>query len=438
MSESPEKYDISDADNGSDKGSKSATKKLPSKKALAVLLGVILVGGGSFVAYKAAMNQANSQQVQVSDHVESLRAEIKAEFAKQQRLNDTLRSAIETNNNLIDSEAKRLKESILKDIESSIDKAIQDNNIHIGETNEKIISEFKSNFIASQKDWVNSSINSKLTPFKSFNDVQVVTNQKIFELIDGLEAKIDSKSIAKVEKDKRTRTRLKEFNTAVKVTDGVYSVQAPFHGESKNWITLWEGERFFSKVGRHKVTGIETDGDGNVKLLIDDKYFIDEKREEYTPSELLAFKKSKKTKSSSKSVNKSKSTSAGPSATQVAATSTQNIGKTKAEKPAPVAMTTPHPKRDPRPDNRSPETASAHVQESSSLSYKNGRVLLPNWATITQEADLKSALVVDMASVDRRPIKVEINKNYDFIGTVTKITPNGTVCSDTRCIGAIE
>lgn len=95
------------------------------------------------------------------------------------------------------------------------------------------------------------------------------------------------------------RKRLKEFNIVPPaLRDGtLFAIDAPKKNGKINNITLKKGERFRSKHGAHTVEGIVKTEDG-YRLLISGGYFIDEKREEFTKSELARMKASSKKKSS--------------------------------------------------------------------------------------------------------------------------------------------
>ncbi|MDF5404700.1 hypothetical protein P3681_26485, partial [Vibrio parahaemolyticus] len=86
-----------------------------------------------------------------------------------------------------------------------------------------------------------------------------------------------------------------------------------------------------------------------------------------------------------------------------------------------------------------PIEAPKMVVPSTGVTYKDGRILLPDYAMITKSQDLNSALVVNLTKTSgERTISVEKGKYYDFIGTVREISADGTICSDTYCIGALR
>ncbi|CCO46801.1 hypothetical protein VIBNISOn1_190020 [Vibrio nigripulchritudo SOn1] len=122
--------------------------------------------------------------------------------------------------------------------------------------------------------------------------------------MDGISQKVKVASFEKPNGMTKTPKRLKEFNIiAPPLKDNtVFVIDAPKKNGKPNIITLTMGEPFYSKYGSHKVTGIEDGPKGTLRLRVTGNFFIDDKREEFTASELAALKKSREHKSKSGTV----------------------------------------------------------------------------------------------------------------------------------------
>lgn len=285
---------------------------------------------------------------------------------------------------------------------------------------------------------VTDIIKPMFEPYRIFNTSQVGYNDRVDSEILKLQKAISNlhtelkdrpKAIAIPE---QSRQRLREFNILGEMADGVFSIQAPDRASGKShYVTLYNGEPFNSKLGRHKVTGIEGSGKDAV-LLIGSNYFIDQKREEYTPTQLAQFKKAKqKRKKVAQQPQAVAVASVEPSSTVEAMTTVEHIGNLPPEivetQTAAVQMIEPSYAQNMEP------TPSSGVQ------YLNGKILLPDWATVTKGPNLETALVVNLAKTEgERTYSIQKGKYYDFIGTVEEISPDGAICSATYCIGALR
>ncbi|WP_193187309.1 hypothetical protein [Vibrio navarrensis] len=347
-------------------------------------------------------------------------------------LNSEFRDILELHKQRLDdlSQKLELRENQLAQLNQKIEMA----NNRVDGTNNRI------NGVAKEV----ATVRSNATPLNLFTQLESKVNQDITGLHDRadflqnefweLKSNLETKATqSKVE----SRKRLAEFKLLKSVVDGVYSVQAPNKNGRSNYITLWEGETFRSKLGPHKVTGIVNVKDG-MKLLVDDSYFIDDVWEDFAEDGRV---KGQLAKSTAAKITRAKvvRTEQKPTATQQTLTSVENIGKTE-----PSSASVADDPYQPRQEVASPITIAgtghrpvAQQQSGSgSVQYKNGRILLNDWRVIDAQVD-KQAVVVNMASLDRRAITLRMENYYEFFGKVNSVTSN-TICSEQYCIGGLE
>lgn len=231
----------------------------------------------------------------------------------------------------------------------------------------------------------------------------------------------------------KPRSRLPEFNLLAEVDTGVYSVQSPTKNNKKHYITLYKGEPFYSKIRNHKVTGILKDGD-KVQLLVDDDYYIDKKRREYTPEQLAQFKKKKVRH---KKPSPTKKTQVDYAATKPTITSSSNIGKNPTtDDYKPTEDITPTVTTNVQPAIQNYEPVKVARKAQTNVRYLNGKILLNDWRVVDSRAN-EQAVVVNVASQDPRPMPLKINKYYPFFGLVQTVS-NNAICSNQYCIGGLE
>lgn len=287
---------------------------------------------------------------------------------------------------------------------------------------------------------INEFVSTALIPYNQFNSSQVQTNERLDNKILGLEAaisnmhtQISSRSNA-IAIPEQTRTRLRGFSVLYEMADGVFAIRAPDRSDGRDhYVTLYQGEPFVSVLGSHKVTDIKGKGKDAV-LLVGSKFFIDDDRVEYTPKELAQIKKKKQQRKSRKTLQQKQDHQIAKSsrhATTASKTTVDHIGKL----PKPVVKT--QTVGVPIVVANTPPQISK--ERSTSVQYLNGRILLPDWAMVVKSPTLDSALVVNLNKTEGEKVRsVEKGQYYDFIGTVKEITADGTVCSDTYCIGSLQ
>lgn len=322
-----------------------------------------------------------------------------------------------------------------------------------------IVQQIENN-IGDQVEMIASQLLSKkLLPYQKFNQSQVETNnsqesrikdheQRIAQLEAQVKVLLQNGVIGKASADKeaaQSSKRLKGFNIVSEIDQGVFAIRAPDRESgAKHYITLNKGESFISVNGRHKVKDINGSGT-DASLLISGNYFIDKDRDEYTKAERQQIIANRKAKKAAQYKATQPPAKQKPKATQMARTTENHIGKpvvevVKLDPVQPIVET-----QTIRPAVAQPRTQAIKLVNGSSsqsapqVQYRDGKILLPDWAMITKAPDLSSALVVNLTKASgERTINIEKGKYYDFIGTVNEIKPNGTVCSDTYCIGALQ
>ena len=287
---------------------------------------------------------------------------------------------------------------------------------------------------------INESIETFLAPYSQFNSTQVVKNEeqdtRLTELnvaISEMHTMISSRKKA-ISIPEQTRTRLHGFSVLHEMADGVFAIQAPDRTDGRaHYVTLYNGEPFVSVLGRHKVTDIKGKGKDAV-LLVGSKFYIDDDRVEYTPQQLAQIRKNKQKRAVKKTTQQQQERQLAKNnrhATTASKTTVDHIGKLPKQvvKPQTAGL----------PIVVANTSSNAPSDRSASVQYLNGRILLPDWAMVVKSPTLDSALVVNLNKTEGEKVRsVEKGQYYDFIGTVKEITADGTVCSDTYCIGSLQ
>ncbi|MGF1827229.1 hypothetical protein [Vibrio splendidus] len=411
---------------------------------IAALVGFGLLGGAYAVKNTSLFQLSSSEDVGVGDRMDSFEKKVNKQI-------ESLRTGLPA---LIAEEVRKVSNEegfgSLSELQKRQISVEVISKINLNEKIDLAIDEKAEGFTVQAANLARDSIERDLPelikevvtpilePYRIFNSSQVRYNESVdarfltFEnQISNLRTEMSSRanSIAIPE---QSRQRLREFNVLGEMADGVFSVQAPDRSTGKShYVTLYNGEPFSSKLGRHKVTGIQGDGEDAV-LLIGTKYYIDKKRDEYTPTQLAQFKKARQKRAKpSPSEPEVQIASNEPSATVEAMTTVDHIGK------LPPAVVETQTVMAPVPDTYSQPSMASTPRRG--VQYLNGKILLPDWATVTKGPNLETALVVNLAkSEGERTFSIRKGKYYNFIGTVEEISPDGSICSATYCIGALR
>jgi len=429
-------------------GVAKASRK-PSKAILGVAISAALVAGGMFAAYKTGMFSGDdSHKYASSDELRSLENRIRAQVDNlKQNIPALITREIEKVSKeegfgtLNELQKQEIAADVVRtmDLDGKLQSAISAQKSEIVRTTSSAVLKSLNKDLPSK---LREEIDIALQPYHAFNTSQVRTNQSVDDRFIAMEADL-SELHTKLRKGKNAiaipeqkRTRLRGFNILDEIAEGVFSVRAPDRKNGRShYVTLWDSEPFVSVLGSHEVTGVEGTGKDAV-LLIGSKFYIDKERVDYTPQELANIRKKRQKKSTkvTKKPNQTVIAKRSHSATIQANTSVDHIGKL----PKPVVPT--QTAGVPIVAQSSPKSVvNAPVSSGSSAQYLNGRILLPNWAMIVKSPELDSAVVVNLTQTEgERMRSLEKGKYYDFIGTVNEITADGTVCSDTYCIGALQ
>ncbi|EMW7305177.1 hypothetical protein NB620_10520 [Vibrio alginolyticus] len=444
-----------DANAGKANKSQSSSAK-PKVKLLVYVVGAtLLVGGASLAAHKMGLIPDFGGPSKVEE-IQKLERNLEREItALRQSLPELIKTEIDVITKseefgaITELQRQEIAQSIITkiDIPSKVKDEFGKQKSEIVKSTSKAASQKITQTISSTlQQQIDDSITMRLKPYHQFNSAQETFNVSLTNRLDKLESDVNSfeGEFAKLNNSlsnghtkaarSNERKRLKEFNVVDEIAEGVFAVRAPDRSDnSPHYITLYKSEPFKSKIGNHKVTNIKGEGEDGV-LLIGSKYFIDKERQEYTPTELANLRRSQLSKK--KVVKPAKESITKPTAVQVAKTTTQHIGKntevnSKVVQPTMAIASSSTVVQ--------PIEAPKMVVPSTGVTYKDGRILLPDYAMITKSQDLNSALVVNLTKTSgERTISVEKGKYYDFIGTVREISADGTICSDTYCIGALR
>lgn len=276
---------------------------------------------------------------------------------------------------------------------------------------------------------IDTTVKEQLAKYSNNFDYRIISfSTKYNESLTSLSKRISDLENGKFVRDEHVlpRERLHGFNVMTKIVDGVYSLRAPDKAGKPNYITLQKGERFRDIRGIHVVNDIIVE-EGKPKYLIDDRFFIDNVREDYTKEDLdLLNVKASAVKSD---INISRKDDI-KEIRQEKHVFDESGKSRKNESTVPTTNVTPIESK------QSP----ALLTKNTNLiqKYKDGRVLLPKWQVVMQSDDLQSALVVDGSLNNPKPIELRLNQYQSYFGTVTDIESDGTVCSDRFCIGHLK
>ncbi|MGD8116855.1 hypothetical protein [Vibrio sp. TRT 29B02] len=263
----------------------------------------ISVALGGYLAYDKFVIQPQNIST-ISTYIQNVSTSLTKKFGSQKEISDSEVNAIQTK--IVTSIEDNIDQAITRKLDEAKSQTINDIQVWFQQNPPQI--EMPEQPALDPNMVVNTVLNRLRQSGELNNDAHLVDDyaRKRLEDIQGqlnnLSKQVSNVQVAGVASGiVKEPTRLKEFNIiAPPLKDNtVFVIDAPKKNGKSNTITLTMGETFYSKHGAHKVIGIEDGPNGASRLRVTGHFYIDGKREEFTPAELAALKKSEKPKKSS-------------------------------------------------------------------------------------------------------------------------------------------
>lgn len=284
------------------------------KKKFSVSLGTALstaslavsVALGGYLAYDKFVVQPQNIST-ISTYIQNVKTSLTDKFGNQKGISDADVNAIQAK--IVNNIEGNIDQAITSKLDEAKSQTINDIQVWFQQNPPQI--EIPDQPALDPNIVVNTVLNRLRQSGELNNDAHLVDDyaRKRLEDIQGqlnnLSQQVSSAKVAGIASGIiKEPKRLKEFNIiAPPLKDNtVFVIDAPKKNGKSNTITLTMGESFYSKHGAHKVIGIEDGPNGSSRLRVTGNFYIDAKREEFTPAELAALKKAKAQKQKKSSV----------------------------------------------------------------------------------------------------------------------------------------